>query len=575
MNQAQRVSSGAVIAVATLITLPATAQDKSFYLDRIQISGAPEDGYAVWRPKLHEKTRFYGSLSLGYSQNPLRKTTVTDNAAIQADIRNPVANQFITYLGAGAEIAGRVGVSAMLPVGVLMLGHDPAEDAKTRFQSNAPNAPLDVAALHDLRLDVRLPLYHSDSGKFHWGIGGAVWLPIGASASFAGDGKLTDMIYTNIEYDLGRFFLSGFIGPQFRGDKTLNNSPLVVTTELRWAFGGYMPLRNGTVRLGMEFFGNTGLTKGTNALDQSVNTFFSGKNTDLEWLAQGRFALDKEKKQSWLMAGAGTRLAAGYGAPDFRLLISLGYWFPIKDTDPKAPARVWAPPPEVEDKESDRDHDGFPDTIDKCPDIPEDGKEPDPSDGCPVNADRDGDGIPDDADRCPDVPEDKDGIEDADGCPETDADHDDIPDGEDKCPTEPGPASKIAEKHGCPSLTKFDETTGEIQLLEPIQFEYNSSAIKAVSFPILDEVVTFMKSRKDARLGVYGHTDSRGSDEYNLRLSKSRARACLDYLSSKGITASRLESEGFGETKPKCNEENEECWRINRRTEFKLLDEKK
>ncbi|MGC4067888.1 MAG: OmpA family protein [Polyangiaceae bacterium] len=135
----------------------------------------------------------------------------------------------------------------------------------------------------------------------------------------------------------------------------------------------------------------------------------------------------------------------------------------------------------------------------------------------------------------------------------------------------PGLESKIAEKNGCPSLTRFNDD-GEIQLLEPIQFDTGKATIKAVSFPILDEVVALMKARKDLKVGVYGHTDSVGSDANNLKLSKDRAAACMKYLVDHGIAGSRLQSEGFGESKPITTNDTAEGRAKNRRTEFKVLD---
>jgi len=63
-----------------------------------------------------------------------------------------------------------------------------------------------------------------------------------------------------------------------------------------------------------------------------------------------------------------------------------------------------------------------------------------------ADADRDGDGIPDVVDRCPDEPEDYDGFQDDDGCPDRDNDNDGVPDAEDRCPNTPGPP----ENAGCP-----------------------------------------------------------------------------------------------------------------------------
>ncbi len=574
MNLARRTIAGAALAAGLFTTVQAGAQEQTFYLDRIQISGAPDDGFTVWRPYKHPETRFYGQFALGWTQNPLRDKTVIDGDTDNGEdllriVGNPVSTQIITYLSAGTEVASRVGVNVMLPIGVFMTGEDPANSSA----DDAPSAPINTAALHDMRLDARLALW--EKGNFRLGLGAALWLPTGNEDSFAGDGKSTGGIFPSFEYDFGDFMVAGHIGPHFRPERGIGTvgqgatptSPLQVASELRWAFGAYMPLKDDSIRLGAELWGTAGI-QNANGRDAS----FTNRNTDLEWLAQGRFAVD-EKKRVWVNAGAGTRIAAGYGAPDLRVLASIGYWFPIKDTEPASPARRWRAPPDVEETESDRDGDGYPDNIDKCPDIPEDGEEPEPTDGCPAGADRDGDGIPDDMDRCPDTPEDKDGVEDEDGCPEKDADNDTIPDAEDKCPTEPGPASAIAEKHGCPSLTRIDEESGEIALLEPIQFEYNSATIKPVSFPILDEVVALMKARDKLEIGVYGHTDSRGSDSYNLSLSKRRAASVMRYLQEHGIAANRLESEGYGETKPKCPEETQECWDINRRVEFKMLNQ--
>jgi len=272
------------------------------------------------------------------------------------------------------------------------------------------------------------------------------------------------------------------------------------------------------------------------------------------------------------MGGFGTRLETGYGAADFRVLASIGTFITLKDFEPASP------PPKVEFNggdlsDPDTDGDGFPDSIDKCPTVKEDGKPPNPGDGCPADADRDHDGIPDNADACPDQPEDKDGVQDADGCPEDDGDSDGIPDKEDKCPNEAGVRSADPKKVGCPgALTQIDEG-GTVQLLRPIEFEYGRAIIKEGSFPILDEVVELMKSRPSISMGVYGHTDDRGSNELNTRLSRDRAAACKNYLISHGINATRLESKGFGPTQPIADNGTDEGRARNRRVDFKVLKE--
>ena len=249
---------------------------------------------------------------------------------------------------------------------------------------------------------------------------------------------------------------------------------------------------------------------------------------------------------------------------------SIGTYANLLDFKSKSPARRVHASSDVDLYDRDTDGDGYPDSVDGCPTEKEDGKPPQATDGCPGSPDRDGDGILDVDDQCPDKAEDKDGVQDEDGCPEDDADNDGIPDVQDKCPTEPGPRSKIAEKNGCPLIKAGDD---EIAILEPIEFEFGKAIIKPVSFPILDEVVKLMKARGKMRIGVYGHTDNRGADALNMRLSKERARACMNYLSKNGIAQSRLESEGFGPTKPIADNGTDEGRARNRRVEFKILSE--
>jgi outer membrane protein OmpA-like peptidoglycan-associated protein len=545
------------------LSRPAEAQVGYFYLDRAQISGAPDDGFMVWRPHASEITRFYGFTALGYTLNPLHAETVTDNGEAESVMDHPVQGQLIQYLHVGTEIAGRVGLNIALPVMWLKdAGADP--QGLGVGQGGMEDYPV---AIHDLRFDARVMLFESNNRKVRLGLGGALWAPTGNTIAFTSDGSLTGYAYGAGEVDFGKFFLSGNLGPYLRPERSIGGpeGALAVDDELRFAFGAYLPIRNDKYRIGVELWGTTGLAPAPG----DNNTFFGTRNTDLEWLGQGRMWID-QKQRIWAMAGFGTRTFPGYGAPDMRVLVSIGAYTTIKDFEPGSPPPAIKVVPDVDDYDRDTDKDGFPDSIDKCINDPEDGKKPSPSDGCPAAADRDGDGIPDSQDQCPDVPEDKDGIEDKDGCPEKDADNDQILDTEDKCPTEPGPRQKVAEKNGCPLIRKEGD---EYVLLEPIQFEFGKAIIKPVSYPILDEVVKVMKSSTKMRLGVYGHTDNRGAMDLNMRLSKERARACMNYLGSKGIAQTRLESEGYGPNKPVDTNDTDAGRAKNRRVEFKILSE--
>jgi outer membrane protein OmpA-like peptidoglycan-associated protein len=557
------VAAGAALA-PTLAGGIAHAQQTTFYLDRIQISGAPDDGLVAWRPYIFEKTRFYGAATLGYTHNPLRSATLTDNPNVQQRMQTPLSNQLVAHLAGGAEFSGRFGLSFSLPVTVFQGGGE--DPAKVGVGNGLQRSPV---AVHDLRLIAKVRTYQSDNRRLQLGGGVAIWFPTGNANSFAGDDLTTAHIYASGEYDFGPFQLAGNLGPHFRPDRGIQPGALDVGSELRWAGTVFFPLRQGNMRLGGSLWGTTGVVDG-GATGKS--TLFNGRNTDLEWLGELRVLLDKASNV-YFTGGGGTRLTTGYGAPDIRILATIGSWTQLTDVGPGqvATRRKHAPDMEMHDK--DTDGDGYPDDVDLCPTEKEDGKPPEKSDGCPAPKDRDGDGIPDDADKCPDDPEDKDGIMDADGCPETDADKDGILDTEDACPLVPGVANKDPKKNGCKEdHKKIVETSGSIQLLEPIQFDTARSTIKAASFPVLDEVVDVLRSRPEIRMAVYGHTDSHGSAVMNTQLSKDRAKAVLTYLTKKGIAPKRLESDGFGPDKPISTNDTEDGRAKNRRVEFKVLE---
>ncbi|HEY4800485.1 MAG TPA: OmpA family protein, partial [Bacteroidia bacterium] len=90
-----------------------------------------------------------------------------------------------------------------------------------------------------------------------------------------------------------------------------------------------------------------------------------------------------------------------------------------------------------------------------------------------------------------------------------------------------------------------------------VLFDYDKADIKAEFKPELDKVADFLKNTNiKAKIEVAGHTDSKGSDDYNLALSRRRADAVANYLATKGINRSRIKAIGYGETKPVASNEN-------------------
>ncbi len=564
-----RVLLFVLVAAVLLAPAPARAQQRTFYLDRVHLSGAPDDGFLVWRPYISEKTRFYGMWALGYTNGTLRAENLTSDPATLAVMEQPISHQLITYLSAGMELASRVGVNLTVPVALFQAGGEDPQELNV-----GGGLQRDPVAVHDTRLDLRIQSIDVGDGLLRMGGGVALWLATGNSDSFASDDQGHGYIYGSAEFDFDVFIIAGNIGPHFRPSRSIggDNGNLALGRELRMVGGAYLPLREDTIRLGGEIQLVTGLDDEVNpSTGEEESTIFKGNNTDFEWLAQARFTLD-EDKSSYAMVGGGTRLSAGYGAPNLRLLVSVGSYTTLIDAPPRQvqrPTRSRGLP----DGAVDTDKDGFPDDIDLCPTVKEDGQPPNLDDGCPAPSDRDKDGIPDDLDKCPDDPEDMDGLADHDGCPEEDFDNDKILDVEDKCPTEPGVESKEPEKNGCPSLIKRKEGEDQLVLLEPIQFETGKSTIKKVSFPVLDEVVAVLNAKENMRLAIHGHTDNRGRAPMNLKLSKDRAAAVVEYLIGKGIDGARLESDGFGIEKPIDTNDTAEGRAKNRRVEFKILGE--
>jgi OmpA-OmpF porin, OOP family len=112
---------------------------------------------------------------------------------------------------------------------------------------------------------------------------------------------------------------------------------------------------------------------------------------------------------------------------------------------------------------------------------------------------------------------------------------------------------------------------GQVVRLNNIFFEFGKAVLKEESFVELDNVVTFMNKNPVMEIAIAGHTDNVGADEANLKLSGERAKAVLDYLISKGISASRLTSKGYGETQPVGSNDTEEGKQQNRRVEFRIV----
>ena len=310
---------------------------------------------------------------------------------------------------------------------------------------------------------------------------------------------------------------------------------------------------------------------------------------------------------------------------EYRAGLGFEYTFPERTSFAPAPsaAEEAAPLPAQRRVARDSDGDGVPDSADECPFTPA-GTTVDRK-GCPIGpVDSDGDGIVDEMDRCPGTPlnaaidnngcalmldSDGDGIVDArDRCPDTppgaevdfqgcqlaqtDSDNDGVPDASDRCPATPPGIAVNAQ--GCPQSPDVDgdavpnendrcpgtppgmrvDLNGcvvqQTMTFRNINFNFDSSDLTDPSKALLNRVAEGLKNQTNLRIEIGGHTDSLGSQSYNLTLSQKRARTVRDYLISRGVAANRLQAEGYGEFNPVAENETEEGRAKNRRVEFNI-----
>ncbi len=115
--------------------------------------------------------------------------------------------------------------------------------------------------------------------------------------------------------------------------------------------------------------------------------------------------------------------------------------------------------------------------------------------------------------------------------------------------------------------------TEDAIVIENIFFEFNKSTLLAESELSLNKIVEVLEQFPNMKLALEAHTDSKGSQNYNLPLSNKRAKAAYDYLVKKGIAKDRLTSKGFGKANPvvKCTKCTTEEDQKNRRVEFKII----
>jgi peptidoglycan-associated lipoprotein len=103
-----------------------------------------------------------------------------------------------------------------------------------------------------------------------------------------------------------------------------------------------------------------------------------------------------------------------------------------------------------------------------------------------------------------------------------------------------------------------------------VNYDFDKAELREDTRQLLDQKIPILNANPALTIRIGGHTDSRGSGEYNLQLGQRRAAAARDYLTARGVAASRIELVSYGEERPMCQTQDEGCWGQNRRAEFEI-----
>ncbi|WAS85148.1 MULTISPECIES: adventurous gliding motility protein AgmC [unclassified Corallococcus] len=536
----------------------ATAVSQAIDVQQYKPGPGVADVLAVHGAKVQRHLGWNVGLSVNYADKPLNFFDPRSDTYVTSLVKSQVGFDLMGAVG----LFDRFEIGVVLPITIQGSENSPAVDSS--FANGVSGG-----GIGDLRLIPKARLLDGDD----YGVSVVlpISLPTGGASDFLGGSGVSVNPRVVAEYGK-RFRILANVGVDIRKSEQLRN--LNVGSALAYGVGAEVPLGDSPLAAQASLVGAMG---------------FKQQNEEerpLELLAALKY-----RAPTGLSAqvGAGPGLTHGYGTPTFRVLASVAYTAPERAAAPPRP--VCPEGPEDFDgfqdqdgcADPDNDGDGILDTADRCPNEPETVNGFEDEDGCPdtkpvppppAPVDSDGDGILDPDDKCPNAPEDKDGFQDEDGCPDPDNDKDGIPDTADKCPLEPETINGVDDEDGCPDKGKVKVLVeGErIFILEKVYFATNKDVILPRSFPILKQVAAVLRANPQVELlRIEGHTDSQGNDAANLDLSKRRAASVKTFLVNEGIAAERLDSEGFGESKPVDTNNTAAGRENNRRVEFNIV----
>jgi outer membrane protein OmpA-like peptidoglycan-associated protein len=567
------------------------ARGQGFQLNRYEPTPAGEWFFSVEHPWYSSTRWFAGGLTLDYGHEPLVAGT-RDASGDFHQTAAVVEHQLALHVDVAASFLDRVLVGVSLPIVLFESG-----TAVPGF------APLSGAAVGDPRIDLDVRLWgQHERSPIGISVGGHLWIPVGVEGNHAGDSNVRGVLKAILGGKVGlpvgalrwTFNAGVLIRESAQIGPALTTTGGSVGTELQLGAGVAWAGLDDRLHIGPELALASVLVNGH---------AFKEDSTSLDVLVGVNYLI-----ADLILVGAAGGIGAlrEVGTPDGRFIFRAAY-APRRKAAPKAapppapadrdmdgvpdaedacPDRAGPPnanalengcpakpapaptPPPAPAPPPDQDKDGVPDAKDNCPDQPA-GEHPDSRQpGCPA-PDSDLDNVFDDVDACPNTP----GVPNADpaknGCPLPDRDNDGIPDDFDACPDRPGVADPDAKRNGCP---RVQVRSGQTTVLQPVFFATNEDTILPQSFPMLQAVAASLASQPQIkRVSIDGHADDRGSAMHNLDLSVRRAASIMKFLIEHGVSPDRLESHGYGATKPVTERRDEKSRATNRRVEFRII----
>jgi outer membrane protein OmpA-like peptidoglycan-associated protein len=328
-----------------------------------------------------------------------------------------LAHSLAMDLWAGVGLWGRLQVALMLPMTLYQTGSS-FHDVNGTFYP-APGH----FALGDPRIYLKGRLYGRDHG-FQLSLSHWLSIPLGNDSNFGGEKHFSGFAGEPrilAGWEAARWRVGAFIGFNWRAHVS-NLFSTVVGQELTYGAAAAVDVVRRRLTLIAEVYGHS------NSFNHVVTGGVRMGDVDdapLEVDLAGRVPVALALS---VTAGVGVGIVPGIGSPYPRVYAGVVY---ARDT-------------------RDRDHDGIPDSLDLCPDEPEDKDGFQDDDGCP-DPDNDRDTIPDAQDKCPNQAEDFDNFQDDDGCPDLDNDNDGIPDAVDHCPNDAEDHKPPLPNDGCPA----------------------------------------------------------------------------------------------------------------------------